>query len=224
MLTVYLFSEPEVWSDYSSDAPITDVDDGSESCPTSPSTLAGRNVSVSGNVVKPLVTWLVAFSLLLQARFHIRSFVLEIIMKFLKVFFLTVGKVYGAFSAIGNSLPGSLYLAREHCGIDSNTFKIYCVCKRCHHVWILSDCIESNQIAKLCSFIPLSAARHQNRCGGVLLKTVELASGKKMFYPLHTFCYVDVRTPLQLLLYQEEFVASLDHWRSSGRRDNECVK
>ena len=89
-------AEPEVWSDYSSDAPISDEDDGSESCPTSPSTLAGRNAS--GNVVKPLVTWLVAFFLLLQARFHIRSFVLEIIMKFLKVFFMTLGKVYGVCS------------------------------------------------------------------------------------------------------------------------------
>ena len=84
------------------------------------------------------------------------------------------------------------------------------------------NCIERSggtETAKLCSFIPLSATRHQNRGGGVLLKTVELASGKKLFYPLHIYCYVDIRTSLQMLLRQQEFTVSLDHWSSSDRQN-----
>ena len=113
---------------------MSDIDDGSDSCPSSLSTSSGR--SASGNIVKPFVTWLVTFFLLLQAHFHIRSFVLEINMKFLRCFFMTLGKVYSVCSTIGNLLSGSLYLARKHCGIDPDSFK-NCVCKQCHHVWKL---------------------------------------------------------------------------------------
>ena len=85
--------DAEVWSDYSSDVSVSDIDNGDGSCPSSPC-VASRSASECH--VKPVVTWLVTFFLLLQAKFHIRSFILEIIMKFLKVFFVTLGKVYGA--------------------------------------------------------------------------------------------------------------------------------
>ena len=63
------------------------------------------------------------------------------------------------------------------------------------------------------------ASRPNIRCGGILVKTVELATGKKIFYPLHTFCYVDPHTSLQNLLYQAEFVTSSEHWRSRNTSD-----
>ena len=86
-------------------------------------------------------------------------------MKFFKVFFVTLGKVYSVCSTIGDLLPGSLYLACKHCGIDPDFFKGYRVCKLCHHVWKLSDCIElsgGTETVKLCSFIPLSVSASES--------------------------------------------------------------
>lgn len=108
---------------------------------------------------------------------------------------------------------------------DSESFKRYCVCKRCHVVWKLEDCIEGfgsarSRKAKTCSHIPFAAGHHSKRCGGILLKTVELATGKKLFYPLHTYCYVDLHTSLQALLLQPEFTNNSEHWRSRKSFDN----
>lgn len=86
-----------------------------------------------------------------------------------------------------------------------------------HLVWKLHECIEGSgnfQPARLCPHVPFASGNRRSirRCGGNLLKTVELATG--IFYPLRTFCYVDLHTSLQNLLYQAEFVTSSEHWRS----------
>ena len=52
----------------------------------------------------------------------------------------------------------------------------------------------------------------------ILVKTVELAAGKKIL-PLHTYCYVDLHTSLQNLLHQAEFVTISEHWRSRNTSD-----
>ena len=85
-------------------------------------------------------------------------------------------------------------------------FKTFSVCKRCGSVWKLEDCIEGLGIhkkSKLCPYkSPFRRDHRRQRCNGVLLKTVELATKRKMFYPLMTYCYID----LKQLLLDSEFI------------------
>ena len=37
-----------------------------------------------------------------------------------------------------------------------------------------------------------------------------------MFYPLHTYCFIDLHTSLQHLLLQPDFATSSEHWRSQN--------
>lgn len=57
--------------------------------------------------------------------------------------------------------------------------------------------------AKLCTWTPFSHSRRE--CKGVLLKPVELASERTLFYPLMTHCYLDLAASLQSLLLDSNF-------------------
>ena len=70
----------EVWSSCCSDSEDSDSDSDKDS-PSSP--LGDPGSSASDKSAKALVMWLVKFFLLLQARFHIRNFVLAKIFTFL---------------------------------------------------------------------------------------------------------------------------------------------
>ena len=87
---------------------------------------------------------------------------------------------------------------------EAMEFQSYAVCKLCGTVQNIKECTEgpsTNKRAKLCSHVsPFSRGRHVETCGGSLLKTVELASKRKVFYPLMTYCYVDMHASLQHLL------------------------
>lgn len=92
------------------------------------------------------------------------------------------------------------------------------VCKSCGSVWKLGDCTEGNgkhKKAKLCMYVPsFTRGRRRQRCNGVLLKTVELASHRKVFYPLMTYCYIDLKTSLQHLLLDVNFASKCKQWKS----------
>lgn len=103
--------EIEVWSGCSTcDNSCSDSENGDSSPP--PPIDAGT----TDGTLRALVSWLVTFFLLLQARFHVRNFVLG-------VFFVTLGHVYSACANIGHLFPATLYRARKSCRIDCNAFK-----------------------------------------------------------------------------------------------------
>ena len=60
----------------------------------------------------------------------------------------------------------------------------------------------------------------QRRCDTKLLKTVDLASGKKIFSPLKTYCYVDLHTSLQNLLLHADFFEICNEWRNHTPSQN----
>ena len=97
------------------------------------------------------------------------------------------------------------------------------VCWRCGTVYKLSDCIDGHGIyqrAKLCTCISLYRGTHRQICNGLLVKTVELAIGKKIFYPLMTYCYIDLQTSLQHLVHNEIFMKHCTHWMSRNISDD----
>ena len=77
--------------------------------------------------------------------------------------------------------------------MEKDHFKRYVVCKKCYQVYQLNEYFEGsgfNQKIKSCSHRGLE----QRARNTVLLKTVELSTGKKVFVPFLTYCYVDLRT------------------------------
>ena len=95
------------------------------------------------------------------------------------------------------------------------------VCKRCYNIYDLSECIEvrgSQKIPKDCPHVPFGA--RQRRCDTKLLKTVQLASGKMIFSPLKTYCYVDLHTSLQNLLLHDNFLEMCNEWRNRTPAQN----
>ena len=51
-------------------------------------------------------------------------------------------------------------------------------------------------------------------CGALLLKTVELANGKRHLYPFLTYCYVSLELSIQSLLNRPGFFENCERWRS----------
>ena len=204
----------EVWSDNESDDNEETNDQAPESPPSSQSEVQVDSSS------QPLVRWLLAFFLLLQARFHLTDRVLNIIFRFLKTFFTVLGSVSAPCAAIRTKLPMTFYMAQKsYTKVQKGqNFHKYPVCKRCGTIWKYDDCIEgygAHKKAKLCSHIPpLSRGRRRRECNGVLLKTVELATNRKIFYPLMTYCYIDLRTSLEHLLLDADFTLKCAHWKS----------
>ena len=62
---------------------------------------------------------------------------------------------------------------------------------------------------KLCS----NSLSGKKKCCNALLKTVELASGKKVLYPYRIFCYQPILHSLQELLKRSSFVNDCEEWR-----------
>ena len=136
----------------------------------------------------------------------------------MKIFFVVLGHLYTPCASIGDTFPSTLYMAQKVYKQGTQIrFHTYPVCQQCGTVWEYSDCIEGHgvyQKPKQCSYIsPLQRGRSRSKCNGVLLKTVELSTGRKIFYPLMMYCYIDLQTSLQSLLMNQDFVAKCALWR-----------
>ena len=191
----------EVWNENGSDE---DEDDGI------PSDIPDVAVddSTEDSHCKSLKIWLIVFLLHLKASCYVPDRVICLMYSFLRTFFIVLGRISAPCAVLAKLLPESFTLSQKvvlHAlGIR---FTKYPVCKKCGTVWNYDDCIEGYGVhkkAKLCSY--LSKFKHKRRrCNGQLMKIVELP-GRKVFYPLMTYCYVDLRTSLQHLLLNEAFV------------------
>lgn len=113
-----------------------------------------------------------------------------------------------------------MYTARLRECDHATKFIRYIVYKKCHKIYYISDCIEGSGMAKkskCCSFqkFPFHQQRRMRaECGTLLLKTVELAGGRKEFYPYMTYCYLNLDISLQLLLNKPEFFEQCELWRN----------
>ena len=58
-------------------------------------------------------------------------------------------------------------------------FKRFVVCQDCNSVYSMKDCIDQPGVSKVCDFKEFPRSR---KCSTLLLKTVELASHKTLFF------------------------------------------
>ena len=130
----------------------------------------------------------------------------------MKVFLGIIGTLCTTCAGIVRVFPAKLYRTRNLV-CRAIKFHRFVTCKRCYKVYSLVDCVEkvgSQELALTCSHIPLGK---RSRCNAPLLKTVELASNKRKFYPLMTYCYIDIHTALQILLHHKNFYEKCQEWK-----------
>ena len=207
-------NESEVWTDFDTDEAISSDE---ESPPSSPKESEVLLTPIERSF-SSLIKWLIGFLLLLQARFHMSQSVMDAIFHFMKTFFVVLSRLCPSSAPLSHQFPKTLYTAKKEYVSGKGRFIKSPVCKKCGKVWKYNDCFEghgSNRKAKLCSYVsPFGRRSRRAECNGVLLKTVELATGKRMFYPLMTYCYIDLCTSLQHLLLDNTFTSNCLHWKS----------
>lgn len=136
-----------------------------------------------------LVKWIVRFVSFMQAVYQLSDKVTELWIKFLSVLFLVLGRFSPICQTIAHTLPKTF---RSFTNSVNLKFRRYVVCKTCYQVYSFDNCIATS---KSCSYIAFPNHPHfsvRQPCNTLLLKTVELSSGKQFFYPFLTYCYMSL--------------------------------
>ena len=163
------------------------------------------------------VRWIVAFVSYLRNIYKISDVVTGKVLLFLSVLFRLLGQFSTLCKSIALVLPGSIYKFYQYTGGAGILFRKYVVCRKCHHLCLINQCCGDENSRK-CSFIEFPNHPHFRRrqaCGTYLVKSVELVSGKKIFYPFLTYCYLGVEIGLQSLLLHPSFLVHCQTWKSN---------
>ena len=167
-----------------------------------------------------LSQYLIAFLLALQAHYHLSGKVLGLVLNFFRVFLGVLGRFSTICARIAETIPPSVHkLWRLH-GSCVQSVQRYVVCRKCYNIYCFRDCIDGTgnlQLSKKCSFQQYPNHPHSHmreRCGSTLLKTVELVSGRKVFYPFLMYCYLGLECSIQPFLMSASFVNACEQWRT----------
>lgn len=175
-------------------------------------------VTGSDSRSQSLVRWLLAFLFHVQSVYNVSERAITCIICFLSAFLFILAKLHPALMQL--AFPPSLYRAKRLLELNQRPFRTYVVCKKCHQVYHLNDCVQSsgsNRRSKRCCFVQFP--RHPQRsmrapCGELLLKTVEMASKNVYLYPVMTYCYLGLEYSIQQLLRRPVFLEKCQHWVS----------
>ena len=174
------------------------------------------NVSTTASI---LARWLVQFLLCLQVVYHLSNAALSCLFRFITTFLCVLGRFSELCGDLARAFPRSLYMAKQKF-CDKLKVKRYVVCRTCHKLYHFEQCIDKIgriQRSKVCSFkrYPFHP-QHRMRapCNVPLLKSVTLCSGKHIFYPYLTYCYLGVKVALQQLLKKSDFLPMCASWQS----------
>lgn len=152
----------------------------------------------------------------MQAIYRLSDVVVNHFLAFFRAFFIILGRSAPIGTEIAENLPPSLHVATKT--MQKLEYKKYVVCRKCHKLYNFSDCIYGSysKRSKLCSFCQFPNHPHlrmRQQCASLLLKTVEMSSGTKIFYPFLTYCYVGLEASLQMLLHRPSFFSDCEAWR-----------
>lgn len=170
-------------------------------------------LSLEAEKQNALSTWLTIVILLLHVRYHLAEVMTSRIFSVLKVLLLILGRFCSFAANVATAFSSNIYQAMEKQNMKTEHFKRYVVCKKCHQVYHFHECFQgsgANKRIKSCLYRGLEL----RDCDTVLLKNVEMSTGKKVFMPLLTYCYVDLKTSMQRLLNNSDFVEACGQWRN----------
>ena len=162
------------------------------------------------------VQWIIAFISYLRNIYKISDIVTGKLLKFLCVLFGLLGQFSNVCKTLASLLPRSVYKLHQYTGSAGIRFKKYVACRSCHQLYDIGQCCGDENSRK-CSHVHFPNHPHLRRrqpCGSYLVKTVELASGRKVYYPFLVYCYLDIETSLQSLLLHSKFYSHCREWKS----------
>ena len=165
-----------------------------------------------------LTKWLTVYLLSFQAVFHVSDGAMEFLFQFLRTFLFVLGKISSHCTTIAQFFPKSLYRAKQTT-VGRVTFKRYVVCRKCHQLYHIQDCIKGGSIptSKRCPFKQFPDhihAKMRKECECLLMKRVELSNRKFIHYPFLTYCYMSLKESIQNLFNRPKFAQSCEHWRT----------
>ena len=203
--------DEEIWDESSSD----ELEDG----PTSPSLPAFISSTRESLRAYSLMMWLLGFILVIQAKYYIPNAAIDVMLKFLYVFFTVLNRFSPFLNPILKVFPKSLYSLYKLVHYEDN-FNKFVVCPKCETIYSHEDCVEkigSQRHSKKCSNIkypnhPFVTGR--TPCHSVLLKTVQFISGNKLLYPFKLYCYKSVQSTLQSFFLRPDFHFNCQNWRT----------
>ena len=171
----------------------------------------------------PLLRIYLFFLFMFQSIFRLSDNALDVLLKFLSIFFKSLTKISSLPESFMQSLPCSIYTARQMSGGERDQFERYVSCPNCHTLYTLSECTtetSGGQIeSKRCSFVKFPShpqTQHRQPCGVKLMKEVKSKdSGGISLYPKRVYCYKSLISSLQDMLKQPDFIRKCEEWRST---------
>ena len=157
-----------------------------------------------------LVLWLSLFILRLQSKHYLPDVAINHLLKFLYTMFSIIGRFSELAKCVAQSMPRSIHSLKRYAGVVS-LFEKFTVCRKCNSIYNMKTCIERPGVSKACHFLEYT---HSKRCNTLLLKTVELASKRRILYPYKVYCYQRVKDSLDRLFRQPNFADLCEHWKT----------
>ena len=100
------------------------------------------DVTTGINSYFPLLRLYTFFLFMFQTLLRVSDTAMNILFKFLSMFFVSVGKRVSSLPAnFTSALPDSLYSARKFSSSNRNQFKRYVCCPTCHSIYSFQDCV-----------------------------------------------------------------------------------
>ena len=166
-----------------------------------------------------LLHWVIIFIFSLQAKYYISDSAIDVLFKFLYIFFSVLGRFSPFVAALSSDFPKSRCFARGRLGSKAK-FRRYVVCRRCFSLSSFEDSKEktgSRESSKRCSFVAYPKHPQLSRrapCNTLLLKCIEVPSGRTLLYPHKVYCYKPLASTIQELLFRPGFILECEKWRN----------
>ena len=175
----------------------------------------GSNLSTTMTNQKAIVTWMLYFLLVWQTATFLSDNGLAWLLQFLSRFLYVIGMESRYVAGIASIIPGTLYMMRKFLGFDRDAFQRFVICPKCTKLYKPDQCstiINGMQVPLRCTHM-VRHRRQFRECGHQLLRGATLRDGKKVYYPLKTYCYNSIIETLERFVRRKGFVEQCEQWR-----------
>ena len=127
----------------------------------------------------PLLRLYLFFLFMFQTLFRLSDNALDVLLRFLAMFFRSLGQRVTALpTSFIDALPSSIHSARKVAGSERDRFDRYVCCSGCHSLYSLDECVirmpDGQLESKKCSYVQFPShpqCQHRKPCGTLLMKS-----------------------------------------------------
>ena len=129
--------------------------------------------------------------------------------------FTILGQASAKVKDICKIFPSTLSQMERFLKLQKDNFIKYVVCPTCASVYKYENCLEGSGRYERSKNCERNLGPRKGRCNTMLLRTVELSSGRKVLYPLKVYCYKSLIESLQEFLRRPGFASMCEEWRKN---------